>query len=178
MSYYLDIETSGLDPQQDKLLTIQYVPLERNTFKQNGPLVILKEWELGGEKELLQKFIQDTPIISSYSFDFIPVGYNLTFEHQFLNSKTKHYQLPEIDVLFRPHIDLHHVGILINNGEHKGSGLDKITNKERSGVTVPQWYANAQYDKIESYIEQETTAFIGFTEKLAKTLPLMRSDLS
>ena len=178
MNYYLDIETSGLDPRHDKIITIQYAPLERNTFKQAGPLVILKEWELGGERELLHKFIQDTDIISSYDFDFIPVGYNLSFEHKFLNSKTKHYGLPEINVLFRPYIDLHPVGVLINNGEHKGSGLDKITNKERPGTSVPQWYTNAQYGEIESYIEQETGAFIEFTEKLAKTLPQLRSSFS
>lgn len=178
MNYYLDIETTGLDPQHGKIITIQYAPLERNTFKQAGPLVILKEWELGGEKALLDKFIQDTDIISSYDFDFIPVGYNLTFEHKFLNSKTKHYKLPEVDVLFRPHIDLHHVGILINDGEHKGSGLDKITNKESTGRSIPDWYENKQYDKIESYIVQETDAFIEFVNKLAKIMPTLRSNFS
>ena len=177
MNYYLDVETSGLDPQHDKIITIQYAPLERNTLKQAGPLVVLKEWDLGGEEELLQKFIQDTPIISSYVFDFIPVGYNLSFEHKFFNNKTRHYKLPEIDILSRPNIDLHPVGVLINNCEHKGSGLDKITNKERPGGMIPNWYANAQYDEIESYIKQEATAFVSFAEKLAVNLPLLRSKL-
>lgn len=178
MNYYLDIETSGLDPKHDKIITIQYAPLERNTFKQSGELVILKEWELGGEQELLQKFIQDTPIISSYAFDFIPIGYNLSFEHKFLNSKTKHYKLPVIDIILsRPHIDLHHVGILINHGEHKDSGLDKITKKERPGNKIPIWYANSQYDKIESYIKQETGAFVSFASKLAEIIPPLRSQL-
>ena len=33
MNYYLDIETTGLDPLQDKIITIQYMELERNTAK-------------------------------------------------------------------------------------------------------------------------------------------------
>ena len=44
MNYYLDIETTGLDPLQDKIITIQYMELERNTGKPVGPLKILKEW--------------------------------------------------------------------------------------------------------------------------------------
>ena len=45
MNYYLDIETTGLDPLRDKIITIQYMELERNTAKSVGPLKILKEWE-------------------------------------------------------------------------------------------------------------------------------------
>ena len=40
--YYLDIETTGLDPLQSKIITIQYMELERNTAKPVGPLNILK----------------------------------------------------------------------------------------------------------------------------------------
>ena len=153
MNYYLDIETTGFDPKNDKIITIQYETPERNTFKQTGKLVILKEWELGDEKALLEKFIQNVPITSSYPFDFVSVGYNLPFEHTFLNAKSKHYNLAVIDILFRPHIDLHPVGILINNGEFKGSGLDKITNKSHSGAVIPDWYNNKEYSKIEPYIQ-------------------------
>ena len=46
MNYYLDIETTGLDPLQDKIITIQYMELERNTAKPISPLKILKEWNL------------------------------------------------------------------------------------------------------------------------------------
>ena len=31
MNYYLDIETTGLDELHDKIITIQYMELERNT---------------------------------------------------------------------------------------------------------------------------------------------------
>ena len=30
-NFYLDIETTGLDPTKDKILTIQYQELDRNT---------------------------------------------------------------------------------------------------------------------------------------------------
>ena len=33
MNYYLDIETTGLDPLHAKIITIQYMELERNTAK-------------------------------------------------------------------------------------------------------------------------------------------------
>ena len=49
VTYYLDIETTGLDEVQNKITTIQYVELERGTGKQLGELTILKEWELGEE---------------------------------------------------------------------------------------------------------------------------------
>jgi len=45
MNYYLDIETTGLDELHSKIITIQYMELERNTAKPVGPLKILKEWE-------------------------------------------------------------------------------------------------------------------------------------
>ncbi|MFL2906812.1 MAG: hypothetical protein ACJZ2C_04820 [Nitrosopumilus sp.] len=85
-NYYLDIETTGLDEVTSKITTIQYVELERGTGRQLGELTILKEWELG-EKEMLRKFIEDSPISSKYNFGFIPVGYNLGFEHKFLLEK-------------------------------------------------------------------------------------------
>ena len=58
MNYYLDIETTGLDELHDKIITIQYMELERNTAKPIGPLKILKEWE-SDEKTFLKRFIAD-----------------------------------------------------------------------------------------------------------------------
>jgi hypothetical protein len=86
-NYYLDIETTGLDEVENKITTIQYVELERGTGKQLGELTILKEWELG-EEEMLRKFIEDSPITNNYSFDFVPVGYNLGSGLDQLTGKT------------------------------------------------------------------------------------------
>jgi len=71
MNYYIDIETTNLNPENGKIITIQYAELEQNTGKQIGDLTILKEWELGGEKQLLEKFISDSPVIHSYEFSFV-----------------------------------------------------------------------------------------------------------
>ena len=87
VTYYLDIETTGLDEVEDKITTIQYVELERGTGKQLGELTILKEWELG-EEGILRKFMEDSPISNKYDFGFIPVGYNLGFEHKFFLEKS------------------------------------------------------------------------------------------
>ena len=75
-NYYLDIETTGLDPEKDKILTIQYQELDRNKGEAVGELVVLKEWE-SSEKEILRKFLFETYILDEYPFSFIPTGYNL-----------------------------------------------------------------------------------------------------
>ena len=41
--YYFDIETLGTDPQDDKIITIQYQKLEDGQPVED--MVILKEWE-------------------------------------------------------------------------------------------------------------------------------------
>jgi len=44
-NYYLDIETTGLEPIDHKVITIQWCEIERYTGKKVGELNILKEWE-------------------------------------------------------------------------------------------------------------------------------------
>ena len=72
MKYYLDIETTGLDPLHSKIITIQYMELERNTGKPVGPLKILKEWE-SDEKTILKRFIED--FVPGNQWAFIPIGF-------------------------------------------------------------------------------------------------------
>ena len=109
---------------------------------------------------MLERLIQDTPICSTNQWGFIPVGYNLGFEHEFLIAKSRLHELPEIDVLSHPCIDLRGIGILMNCGEFKGSGLDKITGKKQSGEKIPERYSMGQYGFIERYIEDETREFM------------------
>ena len=172
-NYYLDIETTGLDEVENKITTIQYVELERGTGKQLGELTILKEWELG-EEGMLRKFIEDSPISNNYDFGFVPVGYNLGFEHKFLLEKSAKYDLFPISILSRPCVDLHAIGIMMNKGEFRGSGLDKLTGKSHSGSPVIHWYDVKKYDEIENYIKNETTEFIKWYVWLHEKLPELR----
>ena len=174
-TYYLDIETNGLDEVENKIVTIQYVELERGTGNILGELTILKEWELG-EKEMLRRFIEESPITNDYSFDFIPVGYNLGFEHKFLLEKSSKYDdLFPISILSRPCVDLRSIGILMNKGEFRGSGLDKLTGKSHSGMSIIHWYDEKKYDEIENYIKNETEEFVKWYVWLHKELPELRN---
>jgi hypothetical protein len=174
-TFYLDIETTGLDEVEHKIITIQYVELERGTGRQLGQLTVLKEWELG-EKEMLRQFIEDSPITSKNVFDFAPVGYNLGFEHKFLLEKSSRYDdLFPISILSRPCIDLRSIGILMNKGEFKDSGLDKLTGKKQSGSSIMDWYHEKNYDSIENYIKNETDEFVKWYEWLHKTMPELRT---
>ena len=169
--FYLDIETTGLNPTIDKIITIQFQKLDRYTGEPIGELIILKEWE-SSEKEILKEFISRTDILVG-GFNFIPVGYNLNFEHNFLKIRTTINNLPLIDVLNSPFIDLRAIGILMNKGQFKGSKLSNITGKQEDGINIPIWYENKDYDKIINYIENETKEFIKFNIWLYKKMPYL-----
>lgn len=163
-NYYLDIETTGLDPAADSIITIQYQEMERCTGRPKGSLRVLKSWE-GGEAEMLERFARGAGIGSKDRFAFVPVGYNLGFEHGFLHAKAG------IDILGLPHVDLHHTAILMNGGEFRGSGLDKMTGKPHGGGVIPEWYREGRYGDIVRYVEREAAEFIRFYEWLLWRLP-------
>lgn len=176
-NFYLDVETTGLDPDVNEIVTIQYQELGRNSGEAIGPLIILKAWE-SSEAEIIRRFLTETSFLDSYNFSFIPVGYNLVFEHNFLKKRSAVHGLAEIDILNKPFIDLHTVGIMMNGGEFKGSGLNNITGKDRDGMMVPIWYEHGDYDKIVEYIEMETREFIKFNVWLYRKLPSLRKEFS
>jgi len=175
-TFYLDIETTGLNPKENKIITIQFQELDRYTGDAVGELTILKEWE-SSEREILEEFISKTDILGSYDFSFVPVGYNLGFEHDFIKIRSELNGLPSLDILHCPFIDLRAVGILMNSGQFKGSGLSDLTNKKGSGVQIPGWYENKEYDKIIDYIKNETEEFIRFNMWLYKKMPSLLSEL-
>ena len=170
MNYYLDIETTGLDPLHAKIITIQYMELERNTAKPISPVKILKEWE-SDEKTILKKFISDSGIDDGYKFSFIPVGFNLQFEHSFFWQRCISNGIKPIDILGRPFLDLKTVAVIMNRGEFKGASLHNMTNKPHGGGNIPQLYDQKKYAEIESYIKKEAEEFSSFCSKLYKELP-------
>ena len=174
-TFYFDIETTGLMPDRDKIVTIQYQELDRKTAEPIGELVILKEWE-SSEQEILTDFIGSTRITDKYPFAFVPVGYNLYFEHKFLRERLAAYGLPLVHILDKPHLDLHAVGVLMNGGEFAGSGLDKITKKPFSGKGIPIWYKEKEYWRIVDYIKAETEAFLEWAQWLYREMPKLREE--
>ena len=168
MNYYLDIETTGLDKINNKIITIQYMELERNTAKPVGPLKILKEWE-SDEKTILTRFISD--FVPENDWAFIPIGFNLQFEHKFLWQRCISNGLKPVDILDGPFLDLKTVGVIMNKGEFKGAALHNLTNKPHGGSNIPQLYAEKKYGEIESYIKRETEEFTTFCTRLYKELP-------
>jgi len=169
-SYYLDIETTGLNPKENKIITIQYQQLDMNTGEPIGKLIILKEWE-SSEKEILNKFISDSKILDENPFRFVPIGFNLGFEHNFLKARTSINGLPEIDILSKPFIDLRAIAILMNKGQFKGSSLDGMTGKKSNGSKLPLLYETKKYGEIIDYIEDETKEFLKFNVWLYKEMP-------
>ena len=170
MNYYLDIETTGLDPLHAKIITIQYMELERNTAKPMSPLKILKEWE-SDEKTILTKFISD--FVPESQWAFVPIGFNLQFEHSFFWQRCISNGLQPVDIFNGPFLDLKTVAVLMNKGEFKGASLHKMTNKPHGGGNIPQLYGEKKYAEIESYIKKEAEEFSSFCFKLYKELPLL-----
>ena len=168
MNCYLDIETTGLDPLQSKIITIQYMELERNTAKPVGQLKILKEWE-SDEKTILTKFISD--FVPENQWAFIPIGFNLQFEHKFLWQRCISNGLQPVDILNGPFLDLKTVAVLMNKGEFKGASLHNITDKPRSGSNIPNLYSEKKYEEIENYIKNETDEFSKFCVRLYEEMP-------
>ena len=174
MNCYLDIETTGLDPLQSKIITIQYMELERNTAKPVGPLKILKEWACD-EETILKKFISD--FVPENRWAFVPIGFNLGFEHKFFWQRCITNGLKPVDIFHGPFLDLKTIAVIMNNGEFKGASLHNITNKPHSGGNIPRLYAEKKYAEIESYIKKETEEFSNFCCSLYVKLPKLRDYL-
>jgi hypothetical protein len=178
MNWYLDVETSGLDPEKEKIITIQYQKLDRYGVPVED-LVILKEWE-EGEEEIVKKFHKI--ITNENVFDFIPVMQNHMFDFRFLFAKFRKYGLPldksEIDFLYSiPIVDIHSTLIIMNRMSFKGSGLTSMTAKEKKGDYIVEMYKEKKYEEIEEYIKQETQSFLKALEVLCKILPPMKEKL-
>ena len=174
MNYYLDIETTGFDEENDKIITIQYIALDEETGKPAGQLKILKERE-SDEKTILKRFIEDFRPENKWAF--IPIGYGLSFEHKFFWQRCISNGLKPIGILTRPFLDLMTVGVLLNGGSFKGAALDDLTSKSQDGSVIPGYYKEKKYAEIERYVKDEIDGFCGLATKLFVKLPKLRDEL-
>ena len=134
--YYFDLETTGLTPLKDKIISVQYQQLTTETGAPLTELTILKEWE-SSEKMILETFlpffIGDTP------FSFLPIGQNTLFDLWFLRYRAKSVlgRDLKVDYLFheKPFLDLKPILIILNRGHFRAYG-NIIRTKER-GDSVP-----------------------------------------
>jgi len=171
--YYFDIETTGLNPERDEIISIQYQKIVLHSGKAIGPLEIFTTWSHEfSEKNILKKIL---PLITSPNpFRFVPVGNNLNFEFKFLVNKINKYFDLDINLdyfISRPHMDIKPIMVFVNHGRFKGCHL--VLNKFNNGSMVPQWYYNSQYEKIVDYIKHKA---VSFTEFISNFLNLMYNN--
>jgi DNA polymerase III epsilon subunit-like protein len=173
---YFDIETTGLDPKHDKIITVQIQKLEGRTTEPIGEMEILKEWE-SSEKEILQKIM---PLLTCENpFDFIIVGRNLPFDFMFVSERAKKYRLKAMDLSClrdRAFIDLKHVLVLINEGTFRY--YDRLLKKGKHlNVNIPELYRQKKYKEITRYVKEESEIFIEAYRKLKKEMPSLAKYL-
>ncbi|HWP31379.1 MAG TPA: hypothetical protein VNK96_06615 [Fimbriimonadales bacterium] len=175
--YYFDIETYSPgdkpNPVTDKIITIQFQRVDLRTGKPRENLVILKEWE-SSEKQIVTEFFNKFFADGLNVWDFVPVGYNLDFEWEFLISKFNKYLgkcLSSKDLHYkRPYLDLKPIVVLLNNGNFVGAKLTNFTDKAQDGKVIKNYYENKLYDEIEKYIKNETDSFLQFLQKIKSNI--------
>jgi len=169
--FYFDQETTGDDPQQDRIVTVQYHQLDEN-LEPVGAFQIMTEWEWG-EKQIIQMTL-DKGILQP-TWDFVPVGNRLRFDLTFLIERATKWNLIQWDMatlkyywFTKPVLDLQSVLILMNRGAFSGSSLHAFADKE-PGARVPALYRKGAYTDIIGYVTQEHDAALELLRE-SKTL--------
>lgn len=175
--YYFDTETTGLNPLEDKIITIQWQRLNGFTGEPIGDLNILKEWETS-ERRILTEFLPN--LRSDNPFDFIMVGKNLLFDFMFLSYRTKKHGLDGFDLRHwhnRVWLDIRPILVMINKGNFRG--YDRVLDKTGvlSEVNVHELYKDKKWPEILRYIQDEATTFIEGYQVLKREMPSLRERL-
>lgn len=170
--YYFDVETTGDDPQQDKIVTVQYQALA-DDLAPLGALQIIAEWEWG-EKQVIQMAL-DKGILEP-TWDFVPVGNRLRFDLTFLIERATKWKLIDWDLarlkyywFTKPSIDLGPILVLLNRGSMAGSSLHVFSDKE-SGARVPHMFREGRYSDIIDYVTRERDAAIELLQESREVL--------
>ena len=174
--YYFDMETTGIDFDKDKIITIQWQRLNGFTGEPIGELNILKSWE-SSEKEIIRTFL---PNLRCKRFDFILVGKNLLFDFCLFSQRIKHYGLGEFDLRWlydRVWLDIKPVLVIMNKGNFKD--YDEVLPKTNpmTNDKIPQLHKDEQYSKIIQYVKDEAKDFIKAYQTLKREMPLLTKHL-
>ena len=167
---YLDIETTGLDYVNDKIVTIQ---LQEN----NNQVEIYKSWE-SSEKCILEKLVKRLAEILNKGFTCC-VGFNtLTFDIPFLLSRCIHNEIKNqnelISIFYRKlaHYDIKQILLPQHEWRFKGLNWDYVLDlfgyptKKGHGSQIPIWFEEKKFEKIISYIESEFPPMVTIYWKL------------
>ncbi len=170
--FYFDQETTGDDPQQDRIVTVQVRQLD-DDLEPVGPLQIMAEWEWG-EKQIIQMALEKG--ILKPTWDFVPVGNRLRFDVTFLIERATKWNLIQWDQatlkyywFSKPLLDLQPILILMNRGKFTGSSLHAFADKE-SGAKVPALYRKGAYTDIIDYVTREQEAALDLLRQSRKVL--------
>lgn len=174
--YYFDIETTGVDFEKDKIITIQWQMLD---FAGNpaGELNILKSWE-SSEKGILQEFLPNLTCKPPWNFIFI--GKNMVFDFAMLGQRLKHHNMGRFNLCClqeRFTLDIKPLLILLNNGRF--SGYHKLLPKTNptENKDIPELYNNGKFDEIIQYIVDEANDFTDVFQQLKKEMPNLKEQL-
>ena len=167
--YYFDVETTGFNPFEDKIITIQY----RRLSEPKGELHILKEWE-SSEEKILRDFL---PLLKTENpFDFILVGNNLLFDFMFISHGAERHHLGRFGIEHfhdRVVLDIKPILVMINEGKFRG--YQNLLGKPEADI--PQLYKNKSYQEIVAYIQNEADSFIRGYEILKSKMPSLKNYL-
>jgi hypothetical protein len=165
--YYLDIETTGLEPLINQIITIQYARIDEKSLEPMTDLMILKIWDIGGEKELLKTFLDASQFFNE-NFTFTPIGNNIMFDIIFLYSRSVYYGLintPLWKILHeKPFIDLKPIAVMMNKMDFKGYDwiIRRYGKMKHKGHEIPGLYVDKRYDEIIEYIKDEYECTLKF----------------
>ena len=165
--YYFDIETTGDDPQQDRIVTVQYQPLA-DDLSAVGPFQVIAEWEWG-EKQVIQMALDKG--VFEPTWDFVPVGNRLRFDLTFLIERATKWNLIEWDLaklkyfwFTKPYVDLGPILVMLNRGSLAGSSLHNFSEKER-GSRIPRMYLAGRFPEIIEYVTKERNAALDLLQE-------------
>ena len=173
--YYFDLETTGLDPKNNKIISIQFMKLDDATGKKVDSLNVLKEW-IADESTIITDFSKFILEKSSNPM-FALVCYNFEFKMTFLNERCKKLELSPIELFTYTILDLRTIAVLMNKGNFKGTALTSMVEAPKGGKLVPILYNVKNFEELEKYIISKSDACLTFLSWAYATLPKLSNTL-